>query len=160
PPPTLSHRFDDPRIAAMDRQYDQFRRVAPGIDAIHPLGALLPQESMALPAPEFESYELSTTSPVPSYSERLRTPPPLAAYTLERMYLQHLQTGYGGAHWVLKTPAHLLWLDTLLEVFPDALIVHTHRDPTTVLASVSSLMYALRSAVSDHVHPHEVGRDQ
>jgi hypothetical protein len=28
------------------------------------------------------------------------------------------------------------------------------------MASVSSLMFALRGAVSDHVDPHEVGRDQ
>jgi hypothetical protein len=53
-----------------------------------------------------------------------------------------------------------MWLDVLLEVFPDALLVHTHRDPTTVMASVCSLMHALRSAVSAGVDPHEVGREQ
>jgi hypothetical protein len=53
-----------------------------------------------------------------------------------------------------------MWLDALLEVFPDALLVHTHRDPTTVLASVSSLMSTIRSAVSDHVDPAAIGREQ
>jgi hypothetical protein len=53
-----------------------------------------------------------------------------------------------------------MWLDTLLHVFPDALLVHTHRDPTAVLASVSSLMHGFRSAMSDHVDKHEVGREQ
>lgn len=108
----------------------------------------------------FESYEFVTTFPVPSYWEWLRERDLVPAYEMQRRFLQHLQSGYGGEHWILKTPGHLLWLDTLLEVFPDALIVQTHRDPTTVMASVSSLMYALRSAVSDHVDPHEVGRDQ
>ena len=61
---------------------------------------------------------------------------------------------------MLKTPCHLMWLDALLEVFPDALLVHTHRDPTTVLASVSSLMSTIRSAVSDHVDPVAIGREQ
>ncbi|MDX1510535.1 MAG: sulfotransferase [Nitriliruptorales bacterium] len=160
PPPTLANRFDDPRIAETEKEFDQFRKVAPGIDRIHPLGAMLPQECMAMHALTFESYEFVTTFPVPSYWEWLRTRDLVTAYEMQRLFLQHLQSGYGGEHWILKTPGHLLWLDTLLEVFPDALIVQTHRNPSTVMASVSSLMYALRSAVSDHVDPHEVGRDQ
>ena len=160
PPPLRTNRFDDPRIAETDKEFDQFRKVAPGIDRIHPLGAMLPQECMAMHALTFESYEFVTTFPVPSYWEWLRTRDLVTAYEMQRWFLQHLQSGYGGEHWILKTPAHLLWLDTLLEVFPDALIVHTHRNPATVMASVSSLMYALRSAVSDHVDPREVGRDQ
>jgi hypothetical protein len=35
-----------------------------------------------------------------------------------------------------------------------------NRDPATVLASVSSLMTTMRSAVSDHVDPRVVGREQ
>ncbi len=160
PPPTEANRFDDPRIAATDKEFDQFRKVAPGIDTIHPLGALLPQECLAMHAPEFESYEFVTTFPLPNYWEWLRGRDLVEAYRFQHQFLQHLQSGYGGEHWILKTPGHLLWLDTLLEVFPDALIVHTHRNPATVLASVSSLMFALRSSVSDHVDPHDVGRDQ
>jgi len=160
PPPTRQDRFDDHRIADTEREFDQFRRVAPGIDRIHPLGAMLPQECMAMHALSFESYEFVTTFPVPSYWAWLRERDLVPAYEIQRQFLQHLQSGYSGEHWILKTPGHLLWLDTLLEVFPDALIVQTHRNPTTVMASVSSLMFALRGAVSDHVDPHEVGRDQ
>jgi hypothetical protein len=160
PPPGSQDRTTDRRIAATEREFDQFRKVAPGIDRIHPLGAQLPQECLALQAPEFASYEFPTTFPVPSYWEWLRDQDLRRAYAFQKSFLQHLQSGYRGDHWILKTPAHLMWLDTLLAVFPDALIVHTHRDPATVLASVSSLMYALRSSVSDHVDPHDVGREQ
>lgn len=38
--------------------------------------------------------------------------------------------------------------------------MHTHRDPAAVLASVSSLMHGFRSAMSDHVDRHAVGREQ
>ena len=160
PPPRREDRATDRRIAASDKEFDQFRKVAPGIDRIHPLGAQLPQECLALQAPEFASYEFPTTFPVPTYWAWLRDQDLRKAYGFQRMFLQHLQSGYGGDHWILKTPAHLMWLDTLLEVFPDALVVQTHRDPATVLGSVSSLMFALRSSVSDHVDPHEVGREQ
>lgn len=159
-PPTSADRATDPRIAATDKEFDSFRRLVAGIDAIHPLGAQLPQECMALQAAEFASYEYPTTFPVPGYWSWLRRHDMTHAYAFEKMFLQHLQAGHAGERWLLKTPAHLLWLDTLLTVFPDALLVHTHRNPTEVLASVSSLMFTLRNAMSDGVDPAEVGAAQ
>lgn len=157
PPPVA----DDPdRIAAMDRDLARFRRIAPGIDHIHPLGARLPQECLALQAPQFASYEFVTAFPVPSYWAWLRQADLAPAYRFERQFLQYLQSARRGQHWILKTPGHLMWLDALLEVFPDAMLVQTHRNPTEVLASVSSLMCAMRSSVSDAVDPHQVGREQ
>jgi hypothetical protein len=152
---------DPERVRASQKDLDGFRRLAPGIDQIHPMGPDLPQECLAMQAPSFSSYEFVTTFPVPSYWEWLRGQDMAPAYAFEKQFLQHLQSGgHRGEHWVLKTPCHLMWLDALLEVFPDALLVHTHRDPTTVLASVSSLMSTIRSAVSDHVDPVAVGREQ
>ncbi len=160
PPASRFTRTTDPRVAQTEKEFQQFFKIAPGVDAIHPLGALLPQECMALQAPEFASYEFPTTFPIPSYFDWLKTQSLHEAYAFQKLFLQHMQSGYAGDHWILKTPAHLMWLETLLDVFPDVLLVHTHRDPTTVMASVSSLMYALRSSVADGVDPHEVGRDQ
>jgi hypothetical protein len=157
PPPVVE---DPARVAAMDKDLDRFRRIAPAIDAIHPMGARLPQECLALQAPEFASYEFVTAFPVPSYWEWLRSSDMTPAYRFEKTFLQHLQAARRGRHWVLKTPGHLMWLDALLEVFPDALLVQTHRNPTQVLASVSSLMTAMRSSVSNDVDPHVVGREQ
>lgn len=160
PPPTMATRTTDARIAASDKQFDQFRRLAPDLDLIHPLGAMLPQECLALHALDFASYEFPSTFDVPRYWAWLQQQDLRGGYDMQRLMLQHLQSGYGGDHWILKTPSHLMWLDTLLEVFPDALIVQTHRDPTTVLASVSSLMFHFRSAMSDNVDPAQVGREQ
>lgn len=159
-PPPSGEDDADPRIAQADKELEQFRRLAPGIDAIHPMDARLPQECIALQAPEFASYEYPCTFPVPSYWEWLRGHDLHAAYAFERQFLQHLQSGHSGDHWILKTPAHLMWLDVLLDVFPDALLVHTHRNPTAVLASVSSLMHHFRSAMSDAVDKREIGREQ
>ena len=152
---------DAERVRLMEKDFAGFRRIAPGIDHIHPLGPFLPQECLALQAPTFASYEFVTTFPVPSYWAWLRERDMAPAYAFEKVFLQHLQSGgLRGRHWILKTPCHLMWLDALLEVFPDALLVHTHRNPTTVLASVSSLMSSMRSAMSDHIDPHAIGREQ
>lgn len=157
PPPVAQ---DPVRIAAMDKDFDRFRRIAPGIDHIHPLGSHLPQECLALQAPQFASYEFVTAFPVPAYWDWLRSADLAPAYGFEKSFLQYLQAARRGDHWILKTPGHLMWLDALLEVFPDALLVQTHRNPARVLASVSSLMSAMRSSVSDAVDPRRIGPEQ
>lgn len=158
PPPTAAG--DPKRIAATHKEFEGFKRLAPAVEQIHPLGAQLPQECLALQAPAFASYEFPTTFQVPGYWAWLRRQDLSDAYEFERWFLQHLQSVHAGQRWLLKTPAHLMWLDTLLRIFPDALLVHTHRDPASVLASVSSLMYEFRSAMSDGVDPVAVGREQ
>jgi hypothetical protein len=59
--------------------------------------------------------------------------------------------------WVLKSPVHLHWLPELLGVYPDASLAITHRDPLTVLASVTSLVATLRWAHSDLVDFADIG---
>ena len=70
------------------------------------------------------------------------------AYRFHRIFLQHLQSGVGG-QWLLKSPAHLWQLDTLLAEYPDAVIVQTHRDPFNVISSISALTNHLRRMASD-----------
>jgi hypothetical protein len=160
-PPPESATYDvDPRIARTDRQFDQLRKLAPGFDAIHPIAARLPQECVAILAHEFQSIQFSTTSDVPSYLAWLEQQNMRPAYRFHRQFLQHLQSRRPGGRWVLKTPAHLMAIDVLLDVYPDAMIVQTHRDPVEVMASVSSLHCVLRGATSDDVNPHHTGREQ
>lgn len=160
PPADPTTLATDPRIARMRKNYDGLRRIAPDIDRIHAVGELLPQECIAMHALEFQSLEYVVTYPVPSYFDWLREHGCRDAYAWERRMLQHMQTGYARDHWLLKSPAHLMWLDHVLEEFPDALIVQTHRDPARVLGSVSSLYVTLDNAVSDHADPLAVGRQQ
>ena len=71
-----------------------------------------------------------------------------SAYRFHRIFLQHLQSGVGG-QWLLKSPAHLWTLDTLVAEYPDAVIVQTHRDPLKVISSISALTNHLRRMASD-----------
>lgn len=43
--------------------------------------------------------------------------------------------------WVMKTPHHMLDLDVLMNVFPDAKVIFTHRDPLKTVPSTMSLMW-------------------
>jgi hypothetical protein len=51
-------------------------------------------------------------------------------------------------------------MDAILEVYPDARFVMTHRDPVQVVASIAKMTYSLRSIRTENpVDPAEVGRD-
>jgi hypothetical protein len=58
---------------------------------------------------------------------------------------------------VLKAPAHLRSLEAILDIYPDAQIIHTYRQPAQVLPSLSNLAFTLKSAFSYNIHPFEIG---
>lgn len=70
-------------------------------------------------------------------------------YHAHRRYLQHLQwqTDSDSKRWVLKMPFHLLTLDYLFEIYPDAKFIFMHRDPSHVMSSWVGLMKRVRSFV-------------
>ncbi len=59
---------------------------------------------------------------------------------------------------MLKSPQHLEQLRPLLEVFPDAKIVQTHRDPVTVTASLCTMLAYVARTHTERVDLLEVGR--
>ena len=70
-------------------------------------------------------------------------------YAYHKKMLQLLQWKHPGERWVLKCPAHLARLDFLFQVYPDARIVVTHRDPLRVMSSMSNLTTHLKAMRSE-----------
>jgi hypothetical protein len=159
PPPERATFESDPRIAATDAQFSGVEQIIPGFQAIHRMGARLPQECVAITAYEFASILFTTTHRIPDYQTWLESIDHRALYRAHRRWLQYLQWKVPADRWVLKSPGHLWTLDALLAVYPDARIVQTHRDPLRVLASLVSLSTVLRSMASDALDPREIARE-
>ncbi len=122
----------------------------PGFSAFHPLGARLAQECVRITAGDFRSMIFSTQYDIPDYDRWLLHEADLAStYRWHRIFLQHLQSEHAAERWLLKSPAHLWHLPSLLAEYPDAVIIQTHRDPLKVIASVSALAAHLRRMASD-----------
>ena len=161
-PPATPETFDsDPRIATMQKTLDQLFELVPGFEAMHPMSATQPEECVAVFTQCFRSEQLQVQFNVPSYQAWVDEADMRSTYEYHKRFLQHVQSGgVLGERWLLKSPAHLNKIDTLLEVFSDARIVHTHRDPIKVCASVASLTAMLRGAGTDRIDLHEIGRQQ
>jgi hypothetical protein len=159
PPPERASFESDPRIEQTDRHFRGIDRVLPGFQAMHPMGARLPQECVAITAHEFASLIFHTQYRVPGYQRWLDQADLRPVYASHRRWLQYLQWRCPAERWVLKSPGHLWALDALLAIYPDARIVQTHRDPLQVVASLVSLITKLRGLGSDAADPVEIGAD-
>lgn len=109
---------------------------------------------------DFRSMIFPTQYRVPSYARWLIDEADMApAYCWHRVYLQHLQSRHPAARWVLKSPGHLWCLGALLDEYPNALLVQTHRDPLRIIASLSSLMSVLRRLGTDAISVPEIASE-
>ena len=160
PPPDSASYDSDPRIAETGKMLARTEEIIPGFKRIHRTGAQLPQECVRFTTGEFLSLIFWTNYNVPSYSDWLRNKADLRpAYRYHRAYLQLLQWRHPRSPWVLKSPAHLWSLDALLEEYPDARFIQTHRDPLRMLASLASLVTHLRKMASNHVDGARIARE-
>lgn len=147
----------DPRVAAAHAALARLHQIAPEMVKMHQLEAEEPEEEIALLSLGFSSMAFEWSFAVPSYVEHYLRSDHTAGYAYFRQVLQTLQWLRGGEQWVLKAPMHMENLKALLAVFPDAVIVQTHRDPVTTTVSLSSLTcYGIRNYF-DHPNPLLVG---
>jgi Sulfotransferase family len=121
-----------------------FRRLSRGADAAYPMRARTPHECVAIHSYCLMSEEFVSSCRVPAYEAFLRSSDLAPVYQWERRFLQHLQQNQRAIRWVLKAPDHVYALEALFSVFPDAMVIQTHRDPLQVLKSSLHLNWVLR----------------
>lgn len=134
-------------------------RLAPGFQAIHEVGAELPQECIAITAQTLRSLRFLVTYRLPDYAEYLAQTDMRPAYAWHRSFLQQLQFGQPALRWVLKAPGHLADLDALLVVYADAVVIQTHRDPVQTIPSLASLRLHMRRAFAHAPDATEIGAE-
>jgi hypothetical protein len=160
PPPERATYETDPRIAECDEYLAQTSgTLIPEFQAIHPMGARLAQECVMLQAHDFTSIIFAHQFRIPSYQAWVESTDLSSVYATHRRQLQFMQWRCPGERWVLKSVGHLWGLDRLFEIYPDARVVMTHRDPLKLIASHASLVSMACSMGSDEVDRVEVGRE-
>jgi hypothetical protein len=128
--------------------------VHPEFMTMHELASDLPCECVHFLAYDFAGPHWSMLYDTPTFTGwQLEHIEPLLArvYRLHRRMLQTFQHGSEPRRWLLKSPGHLQTLAQVFAEYPDAKVIHTHRDPRRFIASLVSLLAVLRFTRSDEV---------
>ncbi|WP_255729045.1 sulfotransferase [Mycolicibacterium sp. OfavD-34-C] len=153
----------DPRIAISEKREAVSRELAPELFAIHPMYAREAEEEIVFLSDAFLSHVPESGADVPDYRSWLDGQDFAPAYAYLHRMLQFLQwqkrraCGAPAQRWVLKSPAHLGYLDALRTQFPDLHLVHMHRDPRQTIPSGAGLNATLHAMHSDQVDNTRVG---
>jgi len=157
PPPETATELTDPRIAVAQAGIDFTNEMFEGFGGMLPTAADGPQECLVPMAFEIRSLIFDGMSFVPSYTAWLLHCDMEPAYRYHRRVLKLLQWHCPPDRWWLKSPAHMLSIDALDGVYPDARFVMTHRDVGMVLPSVSALYSSLSSVLTEDPDPVAIG---
>ncbi|MBJ20878.1 MAG: sulfotransferase [bacterium] len=150
----------DRRVAKLEEMLGFLERIEPRYHAIHPMTAAATEECVALFMNEFRTLQFDFQYRVPEYARWLIGQDQGVAYDLYRRQLQLIQWHRPVGEWqVLKDPTHLVHLETLIERFPEARFVFTHRDPAFSISSLCSLVSYTRALFTDDVDPVAVGAE-
>lgn len=160
PPPERATELTDPRISKYDAYlWEQFGGDPKELLKGHPLGAMIPQECGSFMTSSFQSSNYCMLQRLPRFYEWFQSVDATFRYEVHKMWLQQLSWKNPRKHWVLKIQEHMYKMRELRTVYPDAIFIQPHRDPTQVVASISQLMYVIRSPAYDEPGKEKIGQE-
>jgi hypothetical protein len=159
PRPARDAWTSNPGYQRMARFLAAHHEANPGMKGVHFMAPDMVEECWRAERLSFRSIAFQNTAHLPTYGAWLAGQDMAPAYRAHREMLQLVGLHDQDRRWVLKSPSHLFGIDALLAIYPDALVVQTHRHPRTIVASVSSLNSHASHGTSTVFGPDVVGRD-
>jgi len=139
PPATSNTLYTDPRATARLDMEKKMLAANPAMGKYYRNSAIYPNECVFFMAHDFKTLMWESRGRCPNYRDWLFSTDMTSAYEYHKKFLQVLQSQAPGV-WNLKMPSHALFLDTLLNVYPNARLIWTHRDPLAATGSFASLL--------------------
>ena len=150
----------NPVFQHVQAAYEQHHISHPEFMGVHYIAADQVEECWQLLRQSMRSISFECLAHLPAYSGWLREQDWTAAYRRHRRNLQLIGLPDRDQRWVLKNPSHLFALGELLAVYPDALVIQTHRAAPVAIASVCSLAAQASAGWSTTFRGEVIGRDQ
>ena len=145
---------------AAKAEIDGMYAADPSLKSIHFMMPDGPEECRHLMMQEFTDDSFEANAHIPSYSAWYQQADMLGTYERHRRLVQLIGSNDTARPWLLKYPVHMRFLRTFLEVYPDACIVQTHRDPAAVFPSYVSLLAGFRALHEDPIDRADIARRQ
>ncbi|MDT5137967.1 MAG: hypothetical protein QOD58_2229 [Mycobacterium sp.] len=135
----------DPRRARMDVAVSVINLLMPHFALMHEMTTDHVHEEIQLLANDFSTMLFETLAHVPQWRDYYHAHDQTPHYRYLATQLKAMQFLRGGDRWLLKSPQHLEQVPVLDRVFPDSIVVFTHRDPAPVARSmVAMITYSAR----------------
>jgi hypothetical protein len=135
----------DPRRTRMDVAVAVINTVMPHFALMHEMTTDHVHEEIQLLANDLSTMLFETLGEVPGWRAYYRTHDQTSHYEYLATQLRAMQFLRGGKRWLLKSPQHLEQVPVLDRVFPDSIVVFTHRDPVPVaLSMIAMITYSAR----------------
>lgn len=131
----------DPRIRAAGTS-QLLSKDIPALETAHRIAEHEVEEESNPYQMSFANWGWVILAPSPSYFDWCMSNAPGPAYRYAKTVFQYLQWQDGGKRgrpWVFKYCLHMAHLDTLLETYPKATVITTHRDPLSSVPSYIKL---------------------
>lgn len=141
----------DPRLLRCQEGWEQFDPLLPLLKNMHEMSPLHVHEENELQGADFSNYNIEWMSRPYRWRDHYLSTDQTPHYRYMKKVLQVLTWQKGPNRWVLKSPQHLENLLPLINTFPDATVVMTHRDPVAVIQSAITMI-----AYGDRVRRHSI----
>jgi hypothetical protein len=147
----------DPRVERTAMALGFLDVAMPEFKRMHEMTVEHVHEEIQLLAIDISTMLFETIAPLPSWRDDYLARDQRPSYRYLKTILQALQWLRGGSRWILKSPQHLEQFPALVDVFPDATFVVTHRDPVSVTTSMLTMLAYSARLSHDTVDPEWIG---
>lgn len=158
PPATTATLKTDPRAIAKLAQEKAMLEARPEMGKYYRNSAVYPNECMFFMMHDFKALAYESRGKLKDYRDWLLQTDMTSTYQYHKRFLQLLQADAPGA-WNLKMPSHALWMETLLETYPDARFIWAHRDPFTATSSFCSILSMAHMGYTGKIDYEWLGED-
>ena len=162
---TVSGTSADPRRAALE-DFFEAARITETFAGVHSFAIDEPEEDFPLMRLAFAAWTTLVRHHLPDYRRWLAATDLRPAYFHHRRIMQHFnwqrrqRPPRRRAQWLFKMPFHLKELEALLDAYPDALFIQTHREPSQFMGSWNSLVERVRSVAIESHSREALGNEQ
>ena len=162
---TIGCTVDDPRRTWVQDMLNS-SDVRELFEGVHDFNVDEPVEDFPILSMAFGSWTIIVRFQIPEFGRWLAATGSQHAYAHHRRIMQNInwqhrqrQPDHQG-QWLFKMPYHLMELETLVETYPDALFIQTHREPAQFMGSWNSFVERAHSLVYEPQPREALGAEQ
>lgn len=151
------------RIDRIQSELNIFNGLSSNLMKAHPIEAMNAEECIPILSYDLASLEFPINFKATAYQEWLEGLDQIPHMEFHQRFLSllsHPVAKDSRRTWLLKTPWHTNHVWELLQVYPNAKLIATHREPKGMMGSLCSVHSLMKAIFTDKLDMKELGKEQ